>query len=107
LFIVTDGVEDETVAGNRQLSTFTGTKDWCTPLKDAGIKIAILYTEYFPLSTDGWYNTNVAPFQPDIGTTLQNCASSGLYYEVGMGQDISAGLSQLFQAAVASAHLTQ
>ena len=51
LFIVTDGVEDEDVSGNRQESTMTGTKDYCTPLKNKGIKIAILYTEYFPLPT--------------------------------------------------------
>ncbi|MGO8833096.1 MAG: TadE/TadG family type IV pilus assembly protein [Roseiarcus sp.] len=107
LFIVTDGVEDEDVSGSRQESTMTGTKDYCTPLKSKGIKIAILYTEYFPLPSNQWYNQHIASFQPSIGTTLQNCASSGLYYEVGLGQDISAALSELFQLAVASAHLTQ
>jgi Flp pilus assembly protein TadG len=114
LFMVTDGVEDEGVSsgGNcgsssRQCSTMTGTKDYCTPLKSKGIKIAILYTEYFPLPTNGWYNSYIAPIQPSIGTTLQSCASSGLFYEVGLGQDISAALQELFQEAVASAHLTQ
>jgi Flp pilus assembly protein TadG len=107
LFIVTDGVEDEMVNGSRQESTMIGTKDWCTPLKNNGIKIAILYTEYFPLPTNSWYNAHVAPYQSSIGTTLQNCASSGLFYEVGLGQNISAALNELFQSAVASAHLTQ
>lgn len=107
LFLVTDGVEDETVSGGRQQSTMVGTKDWCTPLKNKGIKIAVLYTEYFPLPTNSWYNTYIAPIQSNIGTTLQNCASSGLYYEVGLGQNISQALAQLFQSAVASAHLTQ
>jgi Flp pilus assembly protein TadG len=107
LFIVTDGVEDETVRGGRQQSTMTGMKDWCTPLKNNGIKIAILYTEYFPLPTNSWYNTYIAPIQPGIGTTLQNCASSGLFYEAGLGQNISAALQELFQSAVNSAHLTQ
>jgi hypothetical protein len=114
LFIVTDGVEDEAVASGgscasstRQCSTMIGTKDWCTPLKTKGIKIAILYTEYFPLTTNSFYNSYVAPIQGSIGTTLQNCASSGLFYEVGLGQDISAALNELFQSAVASAHLTQ
>jgi Flp pilus assembly protein TadG len=106
LFIVTDGEEDELVGGARQESTMTGTKDWCTPLKNSGIKIAILYTEYFPLGADSWYGSHVASYQPSIGTTLQNCASSGLFYEVGMGQDIGLALSQLFQSAVNSAHLT-
>ena len=107
LFLVTDGVEDEAVSGGRQQSTMTGTKDWCTPLKNRGIKIAVLYTDYFPLPTNSWYNTYISPIQASIGPTLQNCASSGLYYEVGLGQDISAALGQLFQAAVASEHLTQ
>jgi Flp pilus assembly protein TadG len=107
LFIVTDGVEDENVNGSRQQSTMTGNQDYCTPLKNKGIKIAILYTEYFPLPTNSWYNTYIAPIQPSIGTQLESCASSGLYYEVGLGQDISAALEELFQEAVASAHLTQ
>jgi len=107
LFFVTDGVEDEMVGGNRQESTMTGTKDWCTPLKTRGIRIAVLYTEYFPLPTNSWYVAHVQPYQPSIATTLQSCASSGLFYEVGLGQDISAALAKLFQAAVNSAHLTQ
>jgi Flp pilus assembly protein TadG len=107
LFIVTDGVEDEKVGGNRQQSTMTGAQDWCTSLKTKGIKIAILYTEYFPLPTNPWYNTYIAPIWGSIGPTLQNCASSGLFYEVGLGQDISSALQELFQSAVASAHLTQ
>jgi Flp pilus assembly protein TadG len=107
LFIVTDGVEDELVSGSRQQSTMTGSQDWCTPLKSKGIKIAVLYTEYFPLPTNSWYNTYISPFQPSIGTTLQSCASSGLFYEVGLGQNISTALSELFQLAVNSAHLTQ
>jgi hypothetical protein len=106
LFFVTDGVEDENVNGGRQESTMTGSQDWCSPLKVKGIKIAILYTEYFPLPTNSWYNANIAPFQPSIGTTLQNCASTGLFYEVGMGQDISTALANLFNLALASAHLT-
>jgi hypothetical protein len=106
LFFVTDGVEDENVGGSRQESTMTGYKDWCSPLKTKGIKIAVLYTEYFPLPTNSWYNAHVAPFQPSIGTTLQNCASPGLFSEAGMGQDISAALAKLFLAAV-GAHLTQ
>jgi Flp pilus assembly protein TadG len=107
MFLMTDGVEDESISGGRQQSTMTGTKDWCTPLKTKGIKIAVLYTTYFPLPTNSWYNTYISPIQTSIGPTLQNCASSGLYYEVGLGQDISAALSQLFQSAVSSARLTQ
>jgi Flp pilus assembly protein TadG len=104
LFWVTDGVEDELVNGSRHQSVIN--TSWCTTIKNRGIRIAILYTEYLPLPTDAWYNSWVSPFQPNIGPTLQSCASSGLYFEVQTGQDISAAMSALFQAAVQTAHLT-
>ena len=104
LFWVTDGVEDELVSGSRQQSVIN--TSWCTTIKNRGIRIAILYTEYLPLPTNSWYNTWISPFQPNIGPTLQSCASSGLYFEVQTGQDISAAMSALFQAAVQTAHLT-
>ncbi len=104
LFFVTDGVEDELVSGSRQQSVMN--TSWCTTIKNRGIRIAILYTEYLPLPTNSWYNTWISPFQPNIGPTLQSCASSGLYFEVQTGQDISAAMNALFQAAVQTAHLT-
>jgi len=105
LFIVTDGVEDEDVSGSRQQSLMSTTE--CTTIKNRGIRIAVLYTTYYPLPTNSWYETYIASFQPNIGTQLQSCASPGLYYEVSTGGDISAALSALFQAAVATAHLSE
>ena len=105
LFFVTDGVEDEMVSGTRTQSLMS--PSWCTTVKNRGIRIAVLYTQYLPLPTNSWYNTWISPFQPNIGPTLQSCASSGLYFEVQTGQDISAAMSALFQAAVQTAHLTQ
>jgi hypothetical protein len=104
LFIVTDGVEDEVVNGNRQQSLIS--TSMCTTIKNRGIRIAVLYTEYLPLPTNSWYNTYISTFQPNIGTTLQSCASPGLYQEVTTDQDISAALAQLFSTAVTTAHLT-
>jgi hypothetical protein len=105
MFFVTDGVEDENVSGNRQQSVMDPA--WCTTIKNRGIRIAVLYTTYYPLPTNSWYNTYIAPIQSNIGPTLQSCASPGLYYEVSTGGDISAALSSLFQTAVATAHLSQ
>jgi Flp pilus assembly protein TadG len=105
LFFVTDGVEDENVNGGRQQSVMD--PGWCTTIKNRGIRIAVLYTTYYPLPTNSWYNTYISPIQANIGTTLQSCASPGLYYEVSTGGDISAALSSLFQIAVATAHLSQ
>ncbi len=105
LFLVTDGVEDEIVNGGRQQSVINTAL--CTTIKNRGIRIAVLYTEYLPLPTNSWYNSYISPFQPNIASTLQSCASSGLYFEVQTGGDISAALSNLFQAAVQSAYLSQ
>jgi hypothetical protein len=105
LFFVTDGVEDEMDSGNRVQSLMNNS--WCSTVKNRGIRIAILYTEYLPLPTNAWYNTYIAPFQPNIGPTLQNCASPGLYYQVTTGGDISAALASLFQIAVQSAYLAK
>ena len=128
LFIVTDGVEDESVSpqtpvsssygnynGSRLESTInplnnSGSEvftDWCTTIKNRGIRIAILYTEYLPLPNDTWYNNHVSSYQSNIDNQMEACASPGLYYEVTTGGDISAALAQLFQLAVQSAYLSK
>jgi Flp pilus assembly protein TadG len=105
LFIVTDGVEDEMVNGSRVQSLMS--TSYCTTVKNRGIRIAVLYTTYLPLPTNSWYNTYIKPFQPNIGTNLQSCASPGLYFQVSTDQDISGALAQLFNIAVETAHLTR
>jgi hypothetical protein len=105
LFMVTDGVEDETSNGNRVIST--PNTNWCTTIKNRGIRIAIVYTTYYPLPTNSFYVSNVQPFQPNIGTILQGCASPGLFFQVDTDGDISAALASLFEAVIAAAHLTQ
>lgn len=104
LMFVTDGVEDEMVNGNRQQSLMS--TSWCTTLKNRGIRIAVLYTTYLPLPTNSWYNTYIAPFQPQISSNMQSCASPNLFFEVTTDGDISAAMGHLFQQAVATAHLT-
>jgi hypothetical protein len=105
LFFVTDGVEDETVGSSRVQSLMD--PSYCTTIKNRGIRIAVLYTTYLPLPTNDWYNTHIAPFQPNIGPNLQSCASPGLYFQVSTDQDISAAMIALFNAAVQTAHLTK
>jgi hypothetical protein len=105
LFIVSDGVEDENVNGNRQQSMMSNAA--CTTVKNRGIRIAVLYTEYLPLPTNSWYNTYIAPFQANIGTTMESCASPGLYYEVTTNGDISQALTDLFQKAVMTSYLAK
>ncbi len=106
LFIVTDGVEDALVSGSRVQALMD--TSWCTTVKNRGIRIAVLYTQYLPLPTNSWYNTYISPFQPQIAGNMQGCASPGLYTAVTTDGDISAALTALFNTAVAqSSHLTQ
>jgi len=103
MFFVTDGVEDEMVSGSRQQSLMDPA--WCTTIKNRGIRIALIYTTYLPLPTNSWYNSYIAPFQPNISSTLQSCASPGLFFEVSTDQDISAAMIKLFDSAVQTAYL--
>lgn len=122
VFLVTDGVEDEcqtptlnsySGGGCRQQYLMNSNTDYCSAIKNRGIRIAIVYTEYLPLPTNAWYmnfdgaGAGITSFQPNIATQLQTCASPGLYYEVTTGGDISAALASLFQYAVQSAYLSK
>ncbi len=111
IFIVTDGVRDEALGNSRWIGQLerpnTSDPDICENAKAGGYRIAILYTSYFPLPTNSFYNSFVDPFQSQISPNLKACASPGLFYEVSTGGDISTALAQLFQSAVATAHLTK
>ncbi len=111
LFIVSDGVDDEissscsqTLDGNRCQQPFDTT--WCTSIKNRGIQIAVLYTAYLPLPTNSWYNDWVAPFQNQIASNMESCASTGMFFSVTTDGDITAAMQTLFQQAVAAARLT-
>jgi Flp pilus assembly protein TadG len=112
LFIVSDGVDDEVASscsqsldGNRCQAPFNTT--WCTTVKNRGIQIAVLYTEYLPLPTNSWYNDWIAPFQTQIGPNMQNCASPGMFFTVTTDGDITAAMQSLFAQAISTARLTK
>ena len=116
LFIVTDGVEDEDNGGRVQqaindLGAAPGgnsnSTNWCTTIKNRGIKIAILYTDYLAVPANSWYESYIAPIQSDIGPALQACATPGLFYDAAIGDDLGQDLVKLFNLAAASGHLTQ
>ena len=117
MMLVTDGVEDKIVnscaagytcvsAGSKWRQQSMIDTSWCNTIKNRGIRIAVLYTVYYPLPTNSWYNTYVSPFQANIGPTLQSCASPGLYFAVNTGGDISAAMTALFTTAVQSAYIS-
>jgi Flp pilus assembly protein TadG len=112
LFIVSDGVDDEVASscsqsldGNRCQAPFNTA--WCTTVKNRGIQIAVLYTEYLPLPTNSWYNDWIAPFQSQISPNLESCASTGMFFSVTTDGDISTAMQALFQQAISTARLTQ
>ena len=125
VFLVTDGVDDKMVSLSSSCSgtpLANGSKyrcqqpintSICTTIKNRGIRVAVLYTEYLPLPSNSWYNSYIAPFNnPDSSTgkiaqNAQACASPGLYYRVQSGGDITDALKQLFLKVVETApHLT-
>jgi Flp pilus assembly protein TadG len=133
VFLVTDGVEDKIVSGasacpNASLASSKRCQQpldttMCTTIKNRGIKIAILYTEYLQLiassttgiqTTDSWYMSWIDKYDepaPDTGTialNLQACASPGFYSHVQSGGDITGALTNLFiKVASSTASLTQ
>jgi len=126
LMIVTDGLDDATLFNSSSCNTsyfFSFSNAYgsfvrcqqpmdvsqCAAIKARGIRIAVLYTTYFPLTGNAWYDTNVAPFISQVPDALQACASStNLFAEVNTDGDITVALQKLFYNAVASApRLTQ
>jgi Flp pilus assembly protein TadG len=112
LFIVSDGVDDEvssscsqSLDSNRCQQPFSTT--WCTTVKNRGILIAVIYTDYLPLPTNSWYNDWIAPFQSQISPNMESCASPGMFFSVTTDGDITAAMQTLFQQAVATARLTK
>jgi Flp pilus assembly protein TadG len=121
LFIVTDGVEDEE-SGSRRLEqtindlggdpsaapygSLHGT-NWCTTIKNRGIKIAILYTDYLKVPANSWYMGHIDPFQSQIGADLEACATPGLFIDEANDTQIGQDLANLFILAAAPGHLTQ
>jgi Flp pilus assembly protein TadG len=112
LLIVSDGVDDEvsttcsqSLDGNRCQQPFNTA--WCTTIKNRGIQIAVLYTDYLPLPTNSWYNNWIAPFQSQISSNMESCASTGMFFSVTTDGDISAAMQALFQQAISTARLTR
>ena len=116
VFFVSDGVADAYYPTTCTKPTKDGrcqeplTVAACTAMKARGIQIAVLYTTYLPLPTNGWYNDWIAPFNQSgssqIAANMQSCASPGFYFEVSPTQGISDAMNALFKKAVARAHLT-
>ncbi|UPK30154.1 TadE/TadG family type IV pilus assembly protein [Bradyrhizobium sp. 195] len=120
VFLVTDGVEDKLIPksggscdpnATYPLPSANSTTARCQQplntaicdtIKNRNIRIAILYTEYLELPSDGWYTSRISQFNNPSSSTgtiaqrLQSCASPGLYANVKNGGDINKALTDLF-----------
>jgi len=105
LFFVTDGVADYAGPNGRTIEPID--LSLCSAIKSRGIQIAVLYTTYLPVINNSFYMTYVDPFHPNIGPTMQSCASPGLYFEVSPSEGIADAMRALFMRVVTQAHLTQ
>ncbi len=112
IFFVSDGVGDSYKASTCTKKT-TGSRcqepidtSFCKAAKDRGIKIAVLYTTYLPLPTNAWYNDWIKPFQSEIPTRMQSCASPGLYFEVTPTQGITEAMQALFLKVIRMPRIT-
>lgn len=128
VFLITDGVDDKIITMSSSCNAKATLQSvgsnyrcqqpldptMCMTIKNRGIRIAILYTEYLQLPTDSWYTGHIAQFNNpssssgQIAQNLQACASPGLFSDVQTGGDISAALTALFiKVASSTASLTQ
>lgn len=78
---------------------------YCAAIKASGAQIAVLYTTFFPLNDEN-YRTYIAPWQPNLGKKLSECASEGLFFEVSTPTGIDDAMKALFSKVVRSTLLT-
>jgi Flp pilus assembly protein TadG len=122
VFLVTDGVEDHAfnyIAGSYD-TLISPTGSWngtpyssvmnssaCTSLKNKGVTVAVLYTNYDPLS-DTRYTQMVQPFVNNIIPALTACASPNFFFQADSASAINTAMQQMFALALQqSAHLSQ
>ena len=112
VYFVTDGLADSLKAGGSCGGTWYGNQSRCLEpidtkscqaLKDRGIKMAVLYTTYMPLTGDSiWEGSIKNVFASQIKPKLQQCASPDLFFEVGPDEDMQDAMTQLFVKAASS-----
>jgi Flp pilus assembly protein TadG len=115
VFLVTDGAEDPQTKGvpggswsGSNHATVLNPSTLCTPLKNRGIIISVLYIPYQPIQNpnasfagneDGYANSNIPP-------SLQSSASPGFFYTANTPADITTALNKMFNHALVTAHIT-
>lgn len=111
VFFVADGVGDavkkncsKKKQGNRCMEPVN--IEACDALKVRGIKVAVLYTTYLPLMDNPFYVNWIWPFQNEIPTKMEACATPGYYFEVTPNQGIEDAMNALFRKIVSTPRIT-
>jgi Flp pilus assembly protein TadG len=115
VFLVTDGAQNfQTCCGfsgsNSATVMPTGASSLCTPLKNRGIIISVLYIPYATIQNpttifnneDNVANANIA----NIPASLQACASPNFFFTATTPADITTALTAMFNQALQVAHIT-
>jgi Flp pilus assembly protein TadG len=119
VFLITDGAQDPQIkgvpnggwSGSNHATVINPATD-CTPLKNRGVILSVLYIPYQPISPvntsfagneDTYANNNIA----NIPASLQGCASPGFFYTANTPADITAALNAMFNHALVNAHITR
>jgi Flp pilus assembly protein TadG len=106
LFIVTDGLTDYTNSGGTRVMGPFDTAS-CTAIKNMGIEIYVLYTDYYPLP-NYFYLENIQQYaEPTdnsaISSALQQCASSpSTYFEASDSTSIQSAMQTMLKIALSS-----
>ena len=102
VFIVTDGVADYVSGGGARVIEPLKPAA-CAALKAKGVQILTLYTPYVPLTSNGFYNSNVAPFIGQVAPNLQACASSANFaFQASDPAAIAAAMQAMLKAAISA-----
>jgi Flp pilus assembly protein TadG len=118
VFLVTDGAQNFQTccnfSGSNSATTIPiGASSYCTPLKNRGITIAVLYIPYEPIQNpttifnneDNVANANING-PPGISASLTACASPNFFFQATSTSQIAAALAAMFNQALVTAHLT-
>ncbi len=114
LLLITDGVEDKLSTASQCYGIFQSGRcvqyidvNECQKLKNRGVVVAVLHTEYLPIASNDNYAVWVRGIARKIGPALQACASPDLYQAVDMTSDMSQALNGLFRRATNMPRLTR
>lgn len=103
VLVVTDGVADYR-SGSRRIEPIDPAV--CDAIKNAGIRLGVIYTTYFEIPSNSFWRNRVEPFTDQIGPRLEQCATPGWFFEAEFAADIDEAFEELMRLAIPRPRLT-